>query len=184
MGLIKYLRPMAAINLQNIPTGPGSYALLLNLDRPQHLQIGRLTLAQLQPGLYIYLGSAWGPGGLRARVNRHLCGQGALRWHIDYLRRVARVIGVYTHVGDEGRPTIRLECLWSQALATQKDAFWPAPGFGASDCQAGCPAHLVGFTATPALLAELLARTAGGRAECLQYWNIESGAACAQSGVR
>lgn len=170
---------MISTNLPDIPVSPGSYALLLNLDQPGRLQVGRLGMAHLQPGLYIYLGSAWGPGGLRARVFRHLRGQGALRWQIDSLRRVARMLGVYTCSGHARAATMRLECLWSQALAAQPGAFLPVAGFGAGDCRAGCPAHLVGFKATPAFLPEVLARAAGVRLDDLQYRP-----ACAEPGVR
>ncbi len=41
-------------------------------------------VAVLKPGFYIYVGSACGPGGLRARISRHLCGKRKrLHWHID-----------------------------------------------------------------------------------------------------
>jgi Uri superfamily endonuclease len=172
-------------NPQNFPNGPGSYALLLFLDRPQELQIGRLRPAQLPSGVYIYLGSAWGPGGLRARLNHHLCGQGSLHWHIDYLRRKARVVSVYTLSSTTVEiSAIRLECLWSQTLANLDGAFCPVPGFGASDCRASCPAHLIVFKAIPEDLAEVLARAAGVSSQHLQVWPLEPAAQSIQPGVR
>ena len=168
---------MITANLREFSSEPGSYALLLNLDQPHRFEIGSLGTVQLQTGLYIYLGSAWGPGGLRSRVLRHLRGRGALRWHIDYLRRVAQVLGVYTLPGLAKTPKIRLECLWSQALAIHPGAFLPVSGFGASDCRAGCLAHLVGFKDVPAHLPEVLSRVAGVPEGYLQYWvkDIEKG---------
>jgi len=40
----------------------------------------------LLPGYYIYIGSAFGPGGVRARMLRHLRADKPKHWHIDYLR--------------------------------------------------------------------------------------------------
>ena len=167
-------------NSLNLLAEPGSYALQLQLDQALSLQVGRLGLAQLPPGIFIYLGSAWGPGGLRARLNRHIQGRGPLRWHIDTLRRQARVTGVVTLSGGADQPAAigpqarRLECVWSQALAALNGAFYPVPGFGASDCRTGCPAHLVGFAVVPESLTDVLARAAGVATKRLQAWTIET----------
>jgi Uri superfamily endonuclease len=95
-------------------------------------------------GDYLYLGSACGPGGLQARLRRHLLGSEKIHWHIDFLRRAAGV-RVYWYLPSNVvcRDKIPLECLWSQALVELKGAWLPAPGFGASDCHAGCRSHLV-----------------------------------------
>jgi Uri superfamily endonuclease len=135
-----------------LPAGPGAYALLLRVAEPRRVAIGRLGNFLFQSGEFVYLGSACGPGGLRGRLRRHL---GLLparpHWHIDYLRRAAKVSAVYwtqcaTHLeGALHMPgaTKPIECLWSQALAALPGASIPAPGFGARDCKAGCIAHLV-----------------------------------------
>ena len=45
----------------------------------------------LEPGIYAYVGSAWGPGGLIARVKRHLLRAFKRpKWHIDHLTSVGR----------------------------------------------------------------------------------------------
>jgi hypothetical protein len=80
---------------------------------------------------------------------------------------------VYTLSGHANVQSIRLECLWSQALATQSGAFLPASGFGASDCRAGCAAHLVGFELLPPFLPEVLALAAGVPSGQLKYWDIK-----------
>jgi len=65
--------------------GKGLYLLLLELDHVIDPVIAGQRLA-LGPGLYVYVGSACGPGGLRARLARHLCGRRRrLHWHIDKL---------------------------------------------------------------------------------------------------
>lgn len=151
----------------SLPAEPGSYALVLQLGRPRTLQVGRLGTAWFQAGFYIYLGSAHGPGGLQARLDRHMKAAGAQHWHVDYLRRCSQVTAIYylTNSIYQQLPAIqlseRLECCWSQALANIKGSSYPMPRFGASDCQMGCPAHLVRFDCVPVLLPECLAQAAG-----------------------
>ena len=72
--------------IQSLPPGPGSYLLWLYLPQSQDLSIGKLGTFKFPAGEYIYLGSAHGPGGLRARLGRNLRGSGAVHWHIDGLR--------------------------------------------------------------------------------------------------
>lgn len=169
---------MQTANPLNLPAEPGSYALMLQLDKAKSLQVGRLGLVKLPAGIFIYLGSAWGPGGLRARLNRHIQGRGPLRWHIDALRRQAKIIRVVTLSGGADQPAVqgpqarRIECVWSRALDALDGAFYPVPGFGSSDCQAGCFAHLVGFTVVPESLPDVLARAAGVPPKRLQTWTI------------
>ncbi len=120
-----------------IPVQSGNYALHLRLDRDETLPVGRLGQVDFAPGDYLYLGSAWGPGGLRARLGRHLRGDGHPHWHIDALRAVCGVVGYgYAVAGDAHQ-----ECRWSQALGGIVGTSYVA-GFGASDCRS-CPAHLV-----------------------------------------
>lgn len=150
------------MNLDDIPRLPGSYALLLRLDHPVHLSIGRLGAFTIPPAHYLYCGSAWGPGGLQKRLRRHILGASRLHWHIDTLRTVARIeIAYFLPVSDHSaQPATRLECLWSQAFARVDAAFIPAPGFGSSDCRQGCKAHLVGLAVRPASITATLASSA------------------------
>ncbi len=84
---------------------------------------------------------ARGPGGVRARLGRHLRGDGRPRWHVDFLRAHAAPLAWAwtTALPDE----VPWECLWSQALADLPSISVPVPGFGASDCRRGCLAHLL-----------------------------------------
>ena len=43
----------------------------------------------MQPGFYVYLGSALGPGGLKSRVGPRAMAEEKCRWHIDDLTAVA-----------------------------------------------------------------------------------------------
>ena len=122
----------------DIPAKPGSYALWLRLSCAMELQIGRFGQCQFPAGNYLYLGSARGSGGLRARLNHHFNIAAHPHWHVDYLRKHAEIRGAFFAVVEKP-----LECIWSQALAQQKGFSVPVSGFGASDCRSTCPAHLV-----------------------------------------
>ena len=37
----------------------------------QEVPIGKLGVLHMLPGIYVYVGSALGPGGLAARIERH-----------------------------------------------------------------------------------------------------------------
>jgi len=50
---------------------PGTYALLLKLDKQERITVGRLGTFDFPAGYYLYVGSALGPGGLQARLARH-----------------------------------------------------------------------------------------------------------------
>lgn len=121
-----------------LPPLPGTYLLLLRADEPLDLQIGRLGCFHFSPGRYAYAGSALGPGGLAARVARHLRGDKKMRWHIDYLT---------AHMSCElvlALPSpARLECAWVHRLLDVAGVTRPIPGLGASDCAAGCGSHLL-----------------------------------------
>ncbi len=126
------------MNNDQLPDESGSYVLVLKVNHSRVLTIGRLGEVKLPAGVMAYAGSAFGSGGLRARLGRHLRGDGARHWHIDYVRAVAKVQNCFYTVSDT-----RLECAWSQALAALPGATIPVPGFGSSDCRSGCGAHLI-----------------------------------------
>jgi Uri superfamily endonuclease len=73
---------------------PGTYAIFVPCDEQRVIQVGRLGRLELRPGLFIYVGSALGRGGLRARLRRHLRPKERLHWHIDYLLRVLRPLWI------------------------------------------------------------------------------------------
>jgi len=49
----------------------GTYAFLLASQKTGRLDIGKLGPLVLKPGVYVYVGSAFGPGGLAARIGHH-----------------------------------------------------------------------------------------------------------------
>ena len=124
-----------------LPRNPGTYVLWFELSEPADFPELRLRLARLLPGQYVYVGSALGPGGLQARLRRHLdpdWSQAQRRhWHIDYLTAIRRP----TSVGFCVSP-LRLECVWTQQVHAA-GADWAIRGFGSSDCRQGCQSHLL-----------------------------------------
>jgi Uri superfamily endonuclease len=125
--------------------------LVMRLPRPLRLTVGRLGVYDIDSGWYLYVGSAQGPGGLRARVGRHLRNVERRHWHIDFLREVAPVEDVWLCAGPPS------ECQWAQALMTAGLRI-PIAGFGASDCR--CPSHLFYSLRQPNLT--ILGDTASG----------------------
>lgn len=121
---------------------PGSYVLVARLSRESLVPVGRLGMFTFEPGFHCYSGSAMGPGGLDARLARHLRCHKKAHWHVDYLLQHAVVVEMW-----KAYSTRRLECLFAQALTTMSGARVPVPGFGSSDCD--CPAHLVHFAVPP-----------------------------------
>ncbi len=75
-------------------TLPGTYSLLLYLPRTRLIRVGKLGEFGFANGHYCYVGSAFGPGGLRARLRHHARPAARPHWHIDYLRRYMTLRGV------------------------------------------------------------------------------------------
>lgn len=124
----------------------GTYLLILRLDTDlTGLAIGRLGRYDFAAGYYLYLGSAFGAGGLAARLAHH---RRAVKphphWHVDYLRACTHLIETWA-VGSG----MRKECCWTQGLAESPGLSFPVPSFGASDN--GCVSHLLYSARRPAL---------------------------------
>ena len=121
---------------------PGTYALILQAFKPATQTVGKLGTMKVIPGFYIYIGSAFGPGGLRARISHHLKIAAKPHWHVDYLRRRVELVGIWA--------TCELQCEhdWAHKVMQFPQVAIPLPGFGASDCR--CTAHLFYFSEKPA----------------------------------
>jgi Uri superfamily endonuclease len=120
----------------------GSYSLLFECSSRADIAVGRLGRLRLKHGVYAYVGSALGSGGVRARVTRHLQPIKRQHWHIDYIRgsmHLTRVIFAYSQR--------RLEHAWASALLRLPEGEPAMSGFGASDCR--CASHLVFFRGWP-----------------------------------
>ncbi len=112
-----------------LPKRQGTYALFVRVVDPITVEIGRFRMI-LSPGVYVYVGSAGGPGGLRARVARHFRRYKRVHWHIDRLTTAEGVIveRVCYVVGPYG-PTIEA-CV---SACMERAGLSPIPRFGASD---------------------------------------------------
>lgn len=118
-----------------LPHTPGTYVLLIQLRTPITLQAGRLGTYTLSAGIYAYAGSAQGPGGLHARIARHLRTPKTPHWHIDALTAAVPISALWIVESSE-----RLECTWAHTLSAIPGVTCPIPRFGSSDC--ACPSHL------------------------------------------
>ena len=107
-----------------------TYQLVIDVARPLRVQVGRLGRFRFAAGRYVYTGSA--RRNLEARLARHASREKRLRWHIDYLLTQPGVKLV------QARRSHLPEC----ALNRRTRGTIPVPGFGASDCRAGCTSHL------------------------------------------
>jgi Uri superfamily endonuclease len=124
-----------------MPSSPGTYALVLACTRVGRVRVGCRGFLDLRPGFYVYVGSAFGPGGLRARIAHHRRIAARPHWHIDYLRRRARLDSVWCRAGT------RCEHAWAAQIQNMPGASVALPGFGSSDCR--CETHLFWFASAP-----------------------------------
>jgi len=125
--------------LENFPDStlkalPGTYALILQSHATTRIQIGHWRKIEAQPGYYIYVGSAFGTGGVRARVSRHLRIDKPKHWHIDYLRAFVTTLAVWVSYEPK-----KLEHQWAQTFFRMRETT-AIYDFGCSDCK--CASHL------------------------------------------
>jgi len=112
----------------------GIYCLVL-ANQQADLVIGSLGRMHFCEGWHIYVGSAFGSGGL-ARVRRHIAlyrhRDRQPHWHIDWLLLHPAFYLPYAVCAATGE---RLECALARTLSGSA-----VQGFGCSDCS--CPSHL------------------------------------------
>lgn len=113
----------------------GAYLLTFELSTAVQTDLNRLGSPRLASGDYVYAGSAKGPGGLMARVNRHFRQDKTMRWHVDQLTlKAGSMAALLIAEGDECDLVRRLLASgWFETAI---------PGFGSSDCNT-CESHLL-----------------------------------------
>ena len=121
----------------DLPDDKGTYILIVQVDQLKRLEIGRLGLFDIVPGFYAYVGSAFGSGGLRARLGHHLDSTAELHWHIDYLLQVAAPVEVWLTRADR-----KLERYWAELMENAPGFRVPIPRFGSSDYHRSRASHL------------------------------------------
>lgn len=118
---------------------PGTYALIFRTLHQRTISIGKLGKLKIRKGYYVYVGSAFGPGGIRARVKRHIRIRKKPHWHIDYMRPALELLEVWFTYDPQKR-----EHQWAGILMGMNKLPLPLLGFGSSDCK--CQAHLFFFS--------------------------------------
>ena len=113
---------------------PGTYVIIMQTDKAVRARVGSIGFIDIKVGHYLYIGSAFGPGGIKARVSRHYKTFKTRHWHLDYLREYLEPVEVwFTHDKQ------RREHDWASLLASQPK-LEPVSNFGCSDCR--CNSHL------------------------------------------
>lgn len=115
----------------------GTYLLIAQVSQMKRLEIGSLGEFDITPGFYVYVGSAFGSGGLRARIGHHLESTAEPHWHLDYLLRVATPIEIWYTMASR-----KLERVWAKLLEYSRSFRVPIPRFGSSDYHRSRASHL------------------------------------------
>jgi Uri superfamily endonuclease len=134
---------------------PGAYVLLIRLEDEFEGQVGRLGDIALSAGEYLYFGSARGPGGMAARIKRHIRSDKKPHWHVDRLTLAGRVVE-FLAVPNGHECELREKAMAHISLVVR------VKGFGSSDCRR-CPAHLLGIPSDGSAKLEKLSKTVGGK---------------------
>lgn len=113
----------------------GTYLLFIKVTESVEITIkGKSSL--LSAGYYIYIGSAFGAGGLSSRLHRHLRKIKKKHWHIDQITtsKFSEIIGLGVLLKQ------RVECELSEIIGDIEKTV-PINGFGNSDCEKKCISH-------------------------------------------
>ena len=145
----------------------GTYILVCQAWQAGAVLAGSLGQLNVRKGYFLYVGSALGPGGLRARLAHHMWPGPKPRWHIDYLRTLVPLRQIWFCYGPERR-----EHDWAGVFRELEGASIPFPGFGSSDC--GCESHLFFFEKrlTPRAF-DLALRGSGAPRPRVSYFDLE-----------
>ena len=107
-----------------------TYQLFIIIHQDISIQVGRLGECFFPAGCYVYTGSA--KRGMNARLARHFSKGKKYHWHIDYLLGDSQAEIIQTKKFAEP------ECF----INSKTSGLILIPGFGSSDCRAGCKSHL------------------------------------------
>jgi len=116
------------------PDCGGAYALAIALGEPVVAGFAGKT-ERLGPGVYVYAGSACGPGGIRARLRRHFRRDKKPHWHVDRLTNSASSMAAVAIAAGS-------ECAIVERLTASANFVPVIEGFGSSDCKV-CTTHLL-----------------------------------------
>jgi len=116
------------MNVRELKDKKGSYSLIVKVVRKINIKVGAIGNINLVRGIYVYNGSAFGSGGIRARIAHHLRKNKAIHWHIDYLtsNKSCKVMKVIACYGKKIETEVSLEMLRSSFFVCIQN-------FGATD---------------------------------------------------
>jgi Uri superfamily endonuclease len=114
----------------------GAYVLILSLNSSKDIKVGALGKVEFKKGFYCYVGSAIGSTTIENRCKRHLMKNKKMKWHIDYLRKEAEIVGIVAIPSKK-----KIECKVARKILKKADSF--ILKFGSSDCN--CNSHLFYF---------------------------------------
>jgi Uri superfamily endonuclease len=114
-----------------------TYLLIMQGNVACRLWVGALGEVCLEPGWYLYVGSA--RRYLDARLRRHLRLEKRRRWHIDYLLAEGALKIKEIWLGEAGA-----ECRLAGSLLALPEVTRPRPRLGASDCR--CLTHFFRYS--------------------------------------
>lgn len=118
----------------------GTYLLIIKTPEKE-VEIGSIGVKNFESDYAVYIGSAFGPGGLK-RVLRHFSTDKKIHWHIDYLLKNGELEKALIF------PEKDIECSMPEKLQGI-----PVQGFGCSDC--GCGSHLYEYDSIQQLFDDL-----------------------------
>jgi len=134
----------------NLGSQKGTYALIFQANQEFACKVGKRGNFKGHPGSYVYLGSAFGAGGVGARLSHHLKLSSNPHWHLDYIRPYMQPVAVcYSN------SPIRQEHQWATVISNIANAECPMHKFGSSDC--ACSSHL--FYSQKIQMTTILQRT-------------------------
>lgn len=122
-------------NLDSLASRKGAYVLLVGLDRALLAGAGRCRSGHLPTGTYLYAGSAYGAGGIAARIGRHFKRDKKVHWHVDRLTLEASCLAAF--IVENGN-----ECELVEALLESNRVTIALEGFGSTNCST-CRSHLL-----------------------------------------
>lgn len=114
----------------------GTYLLYLKVSEPITIRIPKQEIT-IDKGYYLYVGSAFGAGGLTSRIHRHLRRKKKNHWHIDQITmsKHCSMHGIAAFLNE------KIECQIAQKLTDIEKVSY-VENVGNSDCKNKCSSHL------------------------------------------
>jgi len=147
----------------------GTYVLEFSILQELNLRVRSGKEFFLLPGLYAYVGSAFGSGGIPSRLYRHLKREKKRHWHLDFITTFPYFSPLLVVV----IPNLRVECEVAGFISKFGS---PVPSFGSSDCP--CTSHLFSVRSLEEVNSGLLKKFSGAKifktSQLERVWSLKS----------